>query len=253
MCSLFKSPQQHVKSAGFTLLELLIVISLLAVLAGFSITAYDGVKDDAYYDAAIFEMAEIRNALLQFRRDNDELPCRAYRAGNYNPFTNSLPELDFTTGLASTTAADYKTWCEFSNDAQEDNALSMLQRFPYDKLTEASLLWNRDTKRGWNGPYVSTNDLNDPWGNRYRLYDAELDYPNGYLCEDDGSGGYKVASNEYNCLHAADSAITSAHTLDADIARLVSAGADGLFSGDNLFNICSAATDSDDLVLCLMR
>jgi hypothetical protein len=62
-----------------------------------------------------------------------------------------------------------------------------------------------------------------------------------------------VTSNEYNCLHAADSAITSAHTLDADIARLVSAGADGIFAGDNLFNICSAATDSDDLVLCLMR
>ncbi len=240
-------------SKGFTLLELLVVISLLAVIAGFSITAYDGVKEQAKFDTAIFEMAELRKSLLQFRRDTSEFPCRVYRLGNYNPFTNTLPELDFTTGLGGTTADDYRVWCELSNFNQEDSALSMLQVFPYDRATRSDLLWNQDTKRGWKGPYISMSKLNDPWGAPYRLYDPELDFPNSFLCENDGSDGYEDTSNLYDCLSANDPSITVSHNLDADIARIVSAGPDGLFANDNTADYCLPAPNSDDLVLCLLR
>jgi len=254
MRSLLTSPTQQYRAAGFTLLELLVVISLLAILAGLSISAYEGVQDQARLDAAEFEMAEIRDALLQFRRDTNELPCRIYRSGNYNPFTNTMPELDFT-GIAGSTAANFQQWCEYQDTSQVNSALTMLQQFPFDALTTTNLVWNPDTKRGWNGPYLSNRPLTDPWGNAYQLLDAELDYPNRFRCEHDGTANqdYRISSNLYSCLNVTNAAITANHTLNADIARLVSAGPDGIFSAENTSDICLPATNSDDFVLCLLR
>ena len=143
MRSLFPSHTIQQASRGFTLLELLVVISLLAILAGFSISAYDGVQDDANYDAAIFEMAEIRNALLQFRRDSgtNDFPGQGIYA-----CTNAI---NFPSEAGSGSAR--LDWCNHPAN------FWMLFINPLDDPSTSSDeegAWNIDTKRGWNGPYL---------------------------------------------------------------------------------------------------
>jgi prepilin-type N-terminal cleavage/methylation domain-containing protein len=253
MNSTLRFPLTDYKSRyqGFTLIELLVVITLIGIVAGVAVLGYDDYQEQARYDATLFEMAEIRKALLQFRRDTGEMPCRVYRAGNYQPNNVNMVALDFT-ALAGNTPADYQFWCEYGDANQVDSALSMLQAFPYDRQTEAGLLWNRDTHRGWNGPYIRNNVLTDPWGNPYLLLDAELDYSNRFQCLNNG-GAYDLVGGNYECLDATDPAITLNHNLDADIVRLVSVGPDGVFGGDNTPPDCSPAAGSDDFVLCILR
>ncbi len=69
---------------GFTLLELLVVVSLMAALAAVALMAYDGVGDQAGYDATRVEMAELRKALLQFRRDVGDFPAALVQLGACN-------------------------------------------------------------------------------------------------------------------------------------------------------------------------
>ncbi|MBL1320119.1 MAG: type II secretion system protein [Methylophaga sp.] len=243
------------KQLGFTLLELLVVIALLAIVAGVVITSYDGVQDQGRADATKFEMAELRKALLQFRRDNRELPCRVYRDGNYVPDNTGITQLDFTNLPSTPSVADYYLWCENSHTDQVDWGLTLLLAFPYDNTDTAytPLLWNPDTKHGWNGPYVNNQGLVDGWGNRFALLDPELDYSPHYRCKEN-SGDYDTTGDLYSCLTANDASWNAVtYTLPANIVRLVSFGPNGSYEGDNITAPCLPNTDSDDLILCLLR
>lgn len=72
------------RTKGFTLLELLTVLALIAVVAAVALAAYDGVGEQAEYDAAKVEMAEVRKALLQFRRDVGDFPADLLQLGSYS-------------------------------------------------------------------------------------------------------------------------------------------------------------------------
>lgn len=240
---------------GFTMMELLLVLFLLSVVAVIGISALDGVEEDAAYQATQAEMAEVAKALRQFRRDNGEFPCRAYRAdGNF-----VLDEVDMTLleDLPSSpaTPAQRRNWCEGeatldpdTGAVTRDNALSMLLKFPFDDADAAysGLLWNKDSRRGWRGPYMTSNGiLQDGWGNSYRLIDAELDYPIGHYC--------KVVAQQYECLPSSDPGFDSLeYPLPANTVRIVSAGSNGIYGGVNAADPC-LPNDEDDLVLCLLR
>ena len=79
--------------AGFTLLELLAVVTLLAILATGALVAYDGTDEQARIDVTKMEMAELRNALLQFRRDTGAFPCGVYHEPNLDGSTDEEPKL----------------------------------------------------------------------------------------------------------------------------------------------------------------
>jgi prepilin-type N-terminal cleavage/methylation domain-containing protein len=251
-----RSDYNSSKQTGFTLLELLVVIGLLGVVASVTLLSYEGVQDDGRHDVTEFEMMELRKALLMFRRDTGELPCRVYREGDFALVDDSLMvQLDFTNLPTIPTVSDYHQWCANQHLGQVDWAMSFLQRFPFNELDTAytPYLWNPDTKRGWNGPYVNTQGLVDGWGNRFLLFDPELDYPSHYRCKED-SGDYDTTDDVYTCL-TADSPSWDATTFTkfADIARVVSFGANGNYEGTNVSDPCLPASGSDDLVLCLLR
>ena len=63
-----------VSSEGFTLLEILLVVTVIAVLAGITLGALGGVQQKAARDRTSAEVAAIANALERFRMQNDTYP-----------------------------------------------------------------------------------------------------------------------------------------------------------------------------------
>jgi prepilin-type N-terminal cleavage/methylation domain-containing protein len=240
---------------GFTLLELLIVITLLAVISSIGLVAYEGSEDEARETTTRFEMGEIRKALLQFRKDTGEFPCRVYREGDYEPDKAAMSQLKFEPLSETPTPADYHGWCRDAVTEQVNNGLNMLHTFAYDDTDTnyTDMLWNPDTRRGWNGPYISREGLEDAWGNRYILLDPELDFRAHYRCKANGSN-YAITADSYDCLTADDDGWGLTYTLPSDVARLVSLGPNGRFESNypaDPVNPCEPG--GDDIMLCLLR
>lgn len=56
---------------GFTLLELMIVVAILAVISGMVISTYSGEqRNNAQYQVAQHEMEQLRQAIIRFQKDN---------------------------------------------------------------------------------------------------------------------------------------------------------------------------------------
>lgn len=71
------SPYSHTIQQGFTLLELLVVVSIMAIIAGSSIYASRTSTIEKAADTAVTaEMHNIRKALLQYKTDNFEFPVQ---------------------------------------------------------------------------------------------------------------------------------------------------------------------------------
>lgn len=201
--------------AGFTLLELLTVIALLAVLAGVALMGYDGVQDQARLDATRFEIAELRKALLQFRRDSgsNDLPGQGLYdctdAANGNP-ANANPDFSFP-AEAGSSDAEKIAWC------QHPANFWMLFADPL------GIGWNSDTRRGWHGPYLQRKSGLQTIG---------------------AVSGVWVVNDAYDTPF-------ELQILTPDYARIVSAGADR--NMPSAANACEPAAGSDDMVLCLLR
>jgi prepilin-type N-terminal cleavage/methylation domain-containing protein len=180
-------------SSGFTLIELVAVIALLAIMASVAVFSLDSTRSGAEGDATRFEMSVIRKALLQFKYDVRHFP-------------DGVDEvIDSEHRLALLSA------CQ-STDATRINETSGVS---YDI---GCTVWDKDLKRGWNGPYLSAGGKEDAWGNAYRLLDPADDAPS------------------------------------TGVARIVSYGKNGVYEGENTTDPCLKFNDaSDDIVLCLVQ
>jgi general secretion pathway protein G len=131
-----KTHIQH--SRGFTLLELLVVISLLGILAVVAVMSLDGVEDESSIKITKVEMSELRKALRQFKRDVGHFP----------------DEIDLN--LNEEERVKLLVNCELIDDAGCGD-------------------WSIDTARGWHGPYVLSEGIADSWGTPYRLSYEDLE------------------------------------------------------------------------------
>jgi len=282
---LFCRPASHdnlarYRQSGFTLIELLLIVVMIGVLSIAAINAFDGNEEQARENITRLEMAELQKALLQFRRDNRELPCRIYRPGVFNPldFRNNYGDVGFIDAFVlpagGASQAEWQNWClepviNATNNRQASNALFMLNTFPYEIADPdlAALTWDRSTQSGWNGPYISQEGLTDGWGKPYLLLEAELTLGQNHRCEND-AGSYAVDSStgNYICVDATDPAFEpGTDILPADIARIVSTGPDGILDSDiSSYDVAKTDPDpsviddpciaqNDDFVLCLLR
>lgn len=241
---------------GFTLIELLAVVALMAVVAVAAVMSYEDVDNQAQADVTRYEMVELRKALLQFRRDTGVFPCgvhnepdRAY-AIDVDAFLAAMTVADKP--AVSDPAATKSGWCE-------RNALGMLAAFPFDEtdvatytgaVADAHPIWDPDTRRGWHGPYLPADGLQDAWGSPYLLVDPELDFSHPI--------SYCSTATPYVCRRPGDpDYVVTTHVLDGNLARLVSAGPDRIYGGVNATDRCqpNAASQNgkDDLVLCLLK
>jgi len=88
---------------GFTLLELLVVVAILATLAGVAIVAYDGLESKSAKGQAVYNIREIDQAVRTFKVTSGSFPT-ALDAMVTNDGTSTNPDLaigdvDFYAGL----------------------------------------------------------------------------------------------------------------------------------------------------------
>jgi prepilin-type N-terminal cleavage/methylation domain-containing protein len=235
-----QDPLRKIFHNGFTLLELLLVISLLGIVASLAVAGYENVQDQARYDAARYEMTEIRNAILQFRRDSGSQDFPGQGAYDCTDASNGGAITDPNTLMSfpvSGTNAEIITWC------QHPANFWMLFENPF--TTGGG--WNIDTHRGWNGPYLHNNRLT-------------ADVNAGY----DSNGTYIASANMTFSLRVVTDAYGSPYFLfDLDNpdtnnpARLVSLGQNLSYDGADTSD-CKSPTISNenyplDHVLCLLE
>ena len=70
------------KAYGFTIVELLIVIVVIAILAALTITTYSGIQQRSRDVARQSDVATIQKALELYRMDNGRFPVEVPNPGN---------------------------------------------------------------------------------------------------------------------------------------------------------------------------
>ena len=122
---------------GFTLLELVIVTAVMGSIAGGAVMMVGQTEEVAQCQIGLVELTEIREALIQFKKDTGFLP-------NTGPFR-------------LTTQGGFVPMPEQGNDWFNSPAnFSQLFTNPLAGTGHPLSGWNPDSKRGWRGPYLSS-------------------------------------------------------------------------------------------------
>ena len=143
---------------GFTILELLIVVAILAALAGGVIMVLDGTQEDSASKVAQSEMLEIKKALLKFKQDTGYLP----KTGPFSLATeggsiplNRLPSTVPVGQEAAWFNSPANFWVLYGRDEVSVCTGFSNPQSPLCGTGHALETWNPDTGRGWRGPYLT--------------------------------------------------------------------------------------------------
>jgi len=181
-------PKRLHGGSGFTLIELIVVIALLALMASVAILSQDTVRSDAEADATRYEMSVIRKALLQFRYDVRHFPD----------------------GVGALIAAEDRLALLTACQATDNTKINETSGVSYD---EGCTDWDPELKRGWNGPYLSAGGGEDAWGTAYRLLDPDDDTP--------GSGTARIVSYGENGVYEGVNATDACQKFNDDSDDIV--------------------------------
>ena len=140
---------------GFTLLELLVVVSILAVVAGTVMLSLEGTEEQAAAQVSQHELAQLRQAVLRFYQDTGWMPGQGpFALVGEHPLGQLDPNnpLHWPPHLASATPAQRAAWARHGA-----NWWQLLQNPLVDRngtLIHPLGRWNPTTRRGWRGPYL---------------------------------------------------------------------------------------------------
>jgi prepilin-type N-terminal cleavage/methylation domain-containing protein len=122
---------------AFTLLELMIVVGVLALVSGFAVLAYTGVREETEYNLAERQVALVRDALVRFRQDMGYYPGEG-------PLQVGFLNLNNIGGQARS-----EDW------AAHPMNFWMLFEKPIDAVDPNRWDWKPGVARGWRGPYLT--------------------------------------------------------------------------------------------------
>ena len=120
------------RTSGFTLIEMVIVVAIIALLAGILVPIAFNQVDDAQLTRALGDCKGLGNALILYKKDTGVWP--------------TTKKMLYTEGSAAT------------NESNFDATVA--------EHVQQALLNNTPAAVGWRGPYMTGFDA-DPWGNRY--------------------------------------------------------------------------------------
>lgn len=143
---------------GFSLIELLAVVLVLAILSTIALTAFDGVDDEAALQLTKTEMTELAKAVRRFKQDTGHYPDEA----NLIDEEKKLALLHY---------------CQ-DGDATKVSGTDI----SYDINCKD---WDKNASLGWRGPYIESdgyvevsgtlvedNSFQDGWKRDYLLADV---------------------------------------------------------------------------------
>lgn len=81
------------RQSGFTIVELLIVIVVIAILAAITIVAFNGIQDRARYTAMQQDLSTINKAILLYYAQNGSYPASGTTGGNVTGASPNIPGL----------------------------------------------------------------------------------------------------------------------------------------------------------------
>ena len=160
-------------NSGFTLIELLVVIAIISLLSSIVLASLGQTRDKAKIARAQEELLSVRNAVALLLNDTGKLPCGCpAQTGFQNPEARLY---DLQSGL-------------FVKPLLGGQCTT-----PYPCPG-----WTQSDLDRWNGPYLSQNELLDPWGKSYLI---DFDYfP--FLNRSTGPGGYTYTNAQFGCPNA---------------------------------------------------
>jgi len=94
-------PVHSKKQQGFTLLELLVVVAVMAIISGMGLMRYGNVRSDNEEKATRVEMAQLRQAIIRYFNDQN-----TYSEDTAN--IRSPADIDFLTNLSYSWDVDYR-------------------------------------------------------------------------------------------------------------------------------------------------
>ena len=141
-------------SAAFTLIELLIVITIIAVLAGIALPAYNGVKERGDQTKDLSNAKQIALSLRQFAIDNN---------GSYPA---KPPAADYSTASGTPTTSNDAFWWLFPNYLQSEQIFAVTGSAytpgsPDNKLDAAGASTRADTLKAGENSYAYVSGLTD--------------------------------------------------------------------------------------------
>lgn len=95
------------KNKGYTLIELIVVLSIIAILSAMAIPGFRGMKDRANIFAAKESLNNLRLAEALYKQDRDRYTATLSDLYKYGNITQQLRHLSTTPSITVFTSADY--------------------------------------------------------------------------------------------------------------------------------------------------
>ena len=149
-------PFKRLNRGGFSLVEVLIAVSVIGILSASAVPLIGTQIEKARRSRAASEVSSIKDAFVRLIEDTRQKPIgttvnpiAVLESGGTRP-PNGDPAGNFLGQMANgSTAQDMSFHLEVNNGNFYDGRNS--------------------EKNGWQGPYLQTNLLGDPWGMRYQV------------------------------------------------------------------------------------
>jgi prepilin-type N-terminal cleavage/methylation domain-containing protein len=217
-----------------SLIELLVVISIIGVLAGLILPAVGNVKKKAKIVQAQKDMADIKGAISVYQNDYHRLPASSAAAGVGSDFTYGTTATGYNTNIVNNNGAGHQ-----ASNAELMLILTAATSFPNYTTNNANQNNAKNPRRtpyfnakpapggaGANaGPGLGTDGvMRDPWGSPY-IIALDLNY-DGWV----SNSVYRLnAVNAFNTGLSRQGAVGTDTWALKDSAMIFSFGGDGMF------------------------
>ena len=159
---------------GFTLMEIVIAVAIVAIFAAAISPMVFKHLEDAKLTRAQNESESLATAVLSYYKDTGAWPYTSADGPSGNAVTRVVSSANVTTGAgpgAGPGAANWGTqgtakqlgdYLYYNNPDDDTSATGA-------NADQANADWRITGRGAWRGPYVSSYQFDDPWGNAYVL------------------------------------------------------------------------------------